>query len=407
MRDNAWSDKRQLAVYFSIKYLYWVTFFMIVVSSVIHYYNGFYGGDLEGAGYVVQLSSLFFFTSSYVICLVISKYLSIYLANHNLTGYAFHCNKRVVAYPVFLFFSLLVLFVAVVGGVGTIHREVETNRFAELFFALFDPYTFMVFIIYFVYLHYAHLTMGKILLFFVVIIYLFLIVRSGFTGFLIFLLPVFFLILLRFFSVWISVLVMILSVLLFPFIRIGKWIVGSGLSWADIDFDLFLAAARGVVERFSAVPNMVFINDYLPNKEVFLESSYLPFFQGYLGSFFHKLFYSEPVSLNTLLLHQAIQNTDSDSNSTFPILSYLSLDFYLGFFSLLYILMLVFFLSALVNLILGFGRLGKHLVWFFVFYITFFYAFNGWLWALWGAIQSALLFILMMLLIGKLKKNYM
>lgn len=405
MYKNGWSDKRQLAIGFSIKYIYWVAIVMVIASSMIHYYNGVYGGDLEGVSYTVKLVPLIFFTFFYILCLIFSRYLSFYLASHNFSGYAFHCHNRKITFILFFLFSLFVLFVAVWGGVGTIHRDVETNRLAELFFALFDPYTFMVLIIYFVYLHYADSAPGKILLFFIMMIYLFLIVRSGFTGFLILLLPIFFWVMVDFFSVRVSVFIMISSVLLFPFIRIGKWIIGSGLNFSDVDFDVFLIASRGVVERFSAVPNMVFISESLPNREVFLESNYLPFFQGYLGSFFHKLFYFEPVSLNTLLLHQTIQNTDSDSNSTFPILSYFSLDFYLGFFSLLYILILVFFLSILVNLVLGVGKLGKYLVSFFVFYITFFYAFNGWLWALWGAVQSVLLFIFLLLFIGKLKNS--
>lgn len=399
-------ENRILATKLSLSYLYWVIFAMIVASSFLHYFNGYYGGDLEGIGYQVDGFKLSIFTLVYLIGLYGSLYLSKKLSFVHVSNYFFIVRSRLLFYFFFFSFPFIVLFIAVLGGVGTIHRDVDTNRYADLFFALFDPYIFLALMIYFIYLRLGEVLYDKFLLFTLVCIYLFLVIRSGFTGFLIFLLPVFFLILLRFFSRGKAIIILFFSILLFPFIRIGKWFIGSGLKIEDINVEVFQAAIRGVIERFSAVPNMVFISESLVNKDVFLQSNYSPFFQGYIGSFFHKLFFSEPVYLNTLLLHQTIQDTDSDSNSTFPLLSYISLDVGLGLFTLLYVFVLVIILTCLLTLVFGKSDLGRKLISFFLFNMVFFYAFNGWLWGLWGAIQAVLLFCFLLLLIGKLRSNH-
>jgi hypothetical protein len=402
MKNNSIPKKRLIASELSTTYIFFISFIMIILASFIHYYNGVYGGDLEGINYDVELVPLIFYTIISILCLVVSRWMAKFIAYNKSSKYVFICKQKPILYLFFISLSLFFAFVAVVGGVGTIQRGVETNRIAELIFALFNPYIFIVLMIYLVYSQCDSGLYSRVALSSMVIIYLYLTIRSGFTGFLIFMLPIFFLLMLKFFSMKASIYIMVLSILLLPFIRIGKWIIGSGFHIEDLNFDLFLNAFRGVVERFSVVPNMIYIEEAL-NKEIFLGSQYLPFFQGYLGSFFHKLFFNEPVMLNTLMLHQVIQNTDSDSNSTFPIISYFSLDFHLGFYTLLYAVGLILILSLLINFILGGDRLGKSLVSFFVFYVIFFYVSSGWLWALWGVLQSAFIFSFMLIFFGSFK----
>ncbi|MBA2081029.1 hypothetical protein B1J97_04335 [Aeromonas veronii] len=279
-----------------------------------------------------------------------------------------------------------------------------TNRYADLFFALFDPYIFIILMIYFLYSNIGDGLFERFFLAFLSFIYLFLILRSGFTGFLILMLPIFILVLLRFFSKMMVVIMLGLSIFLFPIVRVWKWVIGSGLNLSDIDATVLFIATRGVIERFSAVPNMVYIENYLTNKEVLLDTSYLPFFQGYIGSFIHKLFFSSSVSLNTLYLHQTMQNTDTDSNSTFPLLSYFSLDLNIGFLTIIYCAILTIILACMLTPIFGKNLIGRQLMSFFLFYVIFFYVFNGWLWAVWGVIQAVFFFSILLMFAGKLSQ---
>lgn len=404
-KDNSY--RKRISVKMSLNYLYWVVFLMVSISSLFYYFDGYFGGDLEGVGYPVDEFGLIIFTAIYLFGLAGSLWLSKKLIKLKLSQYVLVARSRTLLYLFFMFFSLLILFLAISGGVGTIHRDVETNRYVELFFAFFDPYILMIVMIYFMFYNMNSERLEKLLFFCLISIYIFLVVRSGFTGFLMLLLPIFIGALLRFLSKSVVIVLLVLSVLLFPFIRIGKWIVGSGIENFSDDFfsvEIIQIATRGVIERFSAVPNMVYINESLINKSEFLQSNYLPFFQGYIGSFFHKLFFSSPVALNTLLLHQTMQNTNTDSNSTFPIVSYFSLDVFLGIITLLYISILVFIISRLLLLIFGKTKLGNGLALYFLFFVVFFYAFNGWLWAVWGVIQALLVFVFVLMLFGKLSR---
>ncbi|MEH0093538.1 oligosaccharide repeat unit polymerase [Vibrio metschnikovii] len=402
MIDGTVVVNKLLAPQISQKYIFWLSVLMILIASSFSYLMGYYGGDLYGVGYQVKLSELIFFTVIYLIGLPVSWFFAQKFSCFKVSDYCFsYRNKQIFSLALFLFFFLVVL-LALWGGVGTIQRDVNTNRYAELFFALFDPYIFMALSIYFVYLNFGKSFFDRFVLITLSSVYVFLILRSGFTGFFILMLPIFVLALLKIMSRFKVFLVLAGSILLFPFVRIFKWIVGSGLNVSDIDLPMIFIAAQGVIERFSAVPNMVYIENELINKTVLLETNYLPFFQGYIGSFVHKLFFSSPVYLNTLYLHKTMQGVNTDSNSTFPLLSYFSLDVYVGCLTLIYGLLLIFILSCLLSLIFGKSLLGRKLVSFFLFFVIFFYMFNGWFWAVWGVIQASVLFIFFLLLVGKL-----
>ncbi|HCJ6872853.1 TPA: oligosaccharide repeat unit polymerase [Vibrio cholerae] len=401
MQVQSYIRVRALATELSIKYLFLVTLTMIITSSIFYYLIGFYGGDLDGVEYVVELSTLIFFTMLYISGLCFSYFFSNQISNIKISKYyLMHQSKYLIA-SVFILFSIITVILALWGGVGTIHRDVDTNRYADLFFALFDPYTFIIIMIYYVFLNFGKSLFDRFVLFFLFFSYLFLIVRSGFTGYLILALPILISMLSNIMSRRKVVLVMMTSLLLFPFVRIGKWVIG-GLSFSDINTEVFLLATRGVIERFSAVPNMIYIHYSLADNGQLLQSSYLPFFQGYIGSFLHKLLFSSPVESITLFLHQVIQSTNSDSNSTFPLLSYFSLDLYIGGLALIYALFWFFILSCLLSVIFGKSLFGRKIISFFIFYILFFYVFNGWFWAFWGCMQAIILFIMLLLLFGKI-----
>ncbi|WP_148092750.1 oligosaccharide repeat unit polymerase [Aeromonas veronii] len=404
MLDGTVIRSRLLAPKLSSTYLFWVTLVMILTASIFSYLTGYYGGDLYGVSYRVDSYSLFFFTIVYLSGLFVSLYISNKLSKIKISEYYFCYRNKIILSLVFIFFSCLVVFLALWGGVGTIQRGVTTNRYADLFFALFDPYIFIILMIYFLYSNIGDGLFERFFLAFLSFIYLFLILRSGFTGFLILMLPIFILVLLRFFSKMMVVIMLGLSIFLFPIVRVWKWVIGSGLNLSDIDATVLFIATRGVIERFSAVPNMVYIENYLTNKEVLLDTSYLPFFQGYIGSFIHKLFFSSSVSLNTLYLHQTMQNTDTDSNSTFPLLSYFSLDLNIGFLTIIYCAILTIILACMLTPIFGKNLIGRQLMSFFLFYVIFFYVFNGWLWAVWGVIQAVFFFSILLMFAGKLSQ---
>ncbi|WP_373332391.1 oligosaccharide repeat unit polymerase [Thiopseudomonas alkaliphila] len=401
------SYRKEISLSISLSYLYWISVLMIFLSSVFYYFEEYYGGDLAGVDYPVDKFKLIVFTSIYLFFLTGSLWLSKVLLRLKLSDYIVVVRSKLILYLFFILFYLIVFFLIVFFGVGTIHRDVETNRFAELFFAFFDPYTFMIVIIYYIFYSMSDRFLEKLLFLFCFFVYFFLIVRSGFTGFLIPLIPIFISFLLKFLSKALVIFLLGVSVISFPFIRIGKWIIGAGMGFFseyNFNLDLIHIATRGVIERFSAVPNMVYVSEALVNKNEFLQSDYLPFFQGYLGSFLHKLFFINPVALNTLLLHQTIHNTDQDSNSTFPIVSYFSLEFFLGITTFVYVFFLVFIISRLLLVIFGRAKLGNKLSLYLLFFIMFFYAFNGWFWAVWGVIQALIVFVFILFLFGKLSR---
>ena len=399
------ASKQIFSAKLSLSYLYWVTFIMIFLSSLFYYFSGYLGGDLTGIEYEVDNFKLMFFTAVYLLGLYGSLLFSKMLSDLSFNKYVLVPKSRSLLYLFFVIFFLITFFSVVAGGAGTIHRGAEVNRYADLFFALFNPYFFMVLAIYFVCLDISRSVSLRFLLFFLMVVYIFLVFISGFTGFLIPVLPILISTLHIFFSKRKVIFLLVMSVLLFPFIRLVKLMVISGVdgfSMLDIDVELVKGLMVVVVERFSAVPNMIFISESLPDKNVFIQTNYLPFFQGYMGSLFHKALFSEPVSLITLSLHQIIQNTDSDSNSTFPIVSYFSLDFVLGFFAFLYAFFLVFIVSRLLNAVFGGDNVGKELMSFLLFFVAFYAAFNGWWWNIWGIIQAFLIFSFIVLLNGKL-----
>lgn len=400
--DTSTCNKKN-AIEISLKFVYFVVFSMIIASSVIYYVDGYLGGDLEGIKYPVNNFQLLIFTLIYILGLIVSGHFSRVMVEFNLTKYKLYSNKRLV-YLFAIIFSVLTALILVFGSVGLINRGITTNRYAELFFAAFDPYTLMALMIYYVFLNNKNMRILYLLLF----IYLILIFRSGFTGYLILIFPVLTLILMGKISTGKTKILLFLSILTFPFIRFAKWIIVVGIDILDtVNFDneLYMVVIKGTVERFSAVSNMIYISDNYLYLMGLLDTEYLPFFQGYIGSFFHKILFSEPVALNTLFLHQTIQETNSDSNSTFPLISFFSLDFTFGILSLFYALFLVFTASRLLGFIYGDSVLGKLISRYILFFLTFFYVFNGWFWAVNGIIQALLVFASILFVFGKIAKS--
>jgi hypothetical protein len=332
MTDRIRYDKKK-SIEISLRFVYWIFFGMIFISSAICYFTGYLGGDLEGASYPTNNYLLLKFSLIQLSGLILSYYFSIKLSKFSFSNYQFHLRNKSISFIAVLF-SIVSAIIVISGGVGTIHRDLETSRYAELFFALFDPYTLNLLLIYYVFLKIDN---SKKILYFLVIFYLFMIARSGFTGYLLFILPVLISILTQYISYGKIKLILAISVLMIPVLRLMKWVAVIGfekLQDVEFDFSFFMLLTRGTIDRFSSVPNMIYIDDNALNLNDLLDTKYLPFFQSYFGSFIHKIIYSEPVALNTLFLHQSMQNTSTDSNAMFPLLSYFSLNFIIGVLSI-------------------------------------------------------------------------
>ncbi len=398
------TENKCFAIAESFKFVIFVYLLLIFISSYTDYLEGYLGGDLFGINYVVDPHDLIIYTLLYSLGLIFSAICSLLLSHLNFSRWRleFYDNQ---ANFFSVFIILLSAVILIIGGAGTIHRDATASRYSELFVAAFDPMSLNILLIYYVFLtdHRKYR-----LLLFLFFIYLILVIRSGLTGYLFFCLPLLIFFLQKFFSLSKSKFLLLTFIVFIPMIRFLRWAMIIGLDelkTVRLDYDFFIVLVKGSIDRFSAASNMIYINDNSSNLMFLLDSKYLPFYQGYVGSFFHKLLYDEPVALNTLLLHQFIQNAISDSNSTFPLLSYFSLDFWIGTCVTLYAFIIIFIISRLLILIYGHSILGRQISSYILFIVSFLYVFNGWWWAAVGFIQALIILSLTILIFGKLKRQ--
>lgn len=394
---------KQNAIKESFKFVVVVYLIFILSSSAINYFDGYLGGDLLGINYQVNALNLFYFTLLYSFGLIVTAAFSLRINNFYINKWFLNVSENIA-----LFFSIgfltLSAIILIMGGAGTISRDVETNRFSELFLAAFDPISLNLLLIYYVFLTIKERYYILAILF---LVYLLLVIRSGLTGYLFFCLPLIIFLLGKNLTKNKIRLILLLMVLFIPLIRFLRWVMLIGIDeflTVELDYNLLLLVLKGTIDRFSAVPNMIYISDNSMSLLFLLESKYLPFYQGYIGSFVHKIFFEQPVELNTLIMHQVIQNSITNSNSTFPLLSYFSLDLVVGFFVMIYAFLLLFIISRLLCLIYGESYLGKKITSFLLFIVSFLYVFNGWWWAAVGFIQSLLILTALIFIFGKLKR---
>jgi hypothetical protein len=183
-----------------------------------------------------------------------------------------------------------------------------------------------------------------------------------------------------------------LVILLFPYVRYFKFnlIAGNDLLSFDLSFEEYLCFSKTVVDRFSYIPNMVFLDENTIYLQKLISSDYMPFFQGYFGSLLHKVVFGDAVSNINLFVYEMMTGGSAISNSTFPLLSYFSLDFGYGFFVAFYSFLLIVIFIFLMRFI-GYPDKSTKKFLLFMFFITLL---SGWFWNALNIIQAALFFLI-------------
>lgn len=405
MINESVKDLRVISFEWSLKYLFWVFVFMSSLSIFIAIHTGYYGGDLEGVDYKVDANQIVFFSFLYFITLFLIYFFSKFF------GSKFGRLKSVFSLGlyskvVFFLFLLILLLITVISvfvhDVGTIHRGVTSPRVLDLIFAFFQPYYLILFFLYFIFFNLR--TFGwNVVLYSSLIIYTILVIFSGFTGFLFYILPFLIYFCYLFLGRNLTFFLLLISPVLFPFIRIFKFYLIYGFdtfNFSDLGFDQLIMFTKVVVDRFSYLPNMIYINNELKSAVEIFSSIFHPLFQGYFGSFFHKLFLYEPVQNINMFLTENIRNEFIESNSTFPLVSYLHVDFLHGFLVVFYAFLLVFVFIFFIQIGLS---LNSYPLSFFVF-LFFMTLTGGWFWNAINIIQSLIIFSSFIILISLIFK---
>jgi hypothetical protein len=361
---------------------------LTVVSTLKATVTEVLGGDLVPLHYVADVGKLAWFTvrellfEGAFICLFLITYQSFTRMNFYRPSVGIS-SKGMDYFFAALSFSLLLMLAF--SSTGSISRAESDNRFVDLAFALFQP--FYVLIIYF----YARQGESRLIhkltfMFFVVACIL-----SGFTGYLLYIAPFLYSALRGRIGRVAAAILLGFGFTLLPVVRMLKFLYVNGFDKFDVitnDFGKsYLAFMEIVIDRFSFIPNVIFVSD---NAEVFrkmMSSEYLPFFQGYVGSLIHKIFAGRTVENINGAVTYMITGLD-DSNSTFPLISYFDLSATLGIGVLAYGLIV----NTVLMFLLSFA-LRRERLFFLALVISYTLLVGGWFWPYMNFVQAAVVFL--------------
>jgi hypothetical protein len=361
---------------------------LTVASSVKTLFTEVLGGDLVPLNYSVEPNKLWLFSVREL--LFQAAFIGVFLLTYrfllrlNLYRPAIGQNNKAIDYFFALLSSLLLLTLAFTNTGSIIRGDGNENRYLDLAFALLQP--FYLLIIYF----YAregesHLIHKMTFLFFVIACIL-----SGLTGYLLYISPFLYSTLRRRIGRNMAGVLLGFGFTLLPAIRMLKFLYINGFDKIDvITGDLgksYLAFMEIVIDRFSYIPNVIFISD---NAEVFrkmMHSEYLPFFQGYGGSLIHKIVSGGAVENINSAVTNMITGLD-DSNSTFPMISYFDLSGWLGTGVLMYGLIVNTVLMLLLAIVLRRERLL-----FLGLVVSYTLLLGGWFWPYMNFVQAVIVF---------------
>ena len=400
------------ATKFSIHLVFSIFTFFVLLSSYIAYQTNILGGDL----YPLQMN----YTQSYL------RYLYLYLIT-NLTFYIifmillknkikmkkssfrkflnfkFDESKTKQNYIHFLFLIINFFFLCTVSftSLGTMIQGDNAPRLVELIYALLQPqYLVLLYIYYFAdskaYLYKINF-----------IIFIFSIVLTGFTGYLLFFLPFIVHYLLKRIGMLRLIIFIIIGLPFLPLLRIYKHMLKYDITIHDmferLDFAYILKFARVMIDRFNYTQNMMFISE---KKAFFLElfndkaDIYNPLYQGYLGSFFHKIIFHVPVGNIHAQLQYMITGI-ADSNPFFPLFAYYLVDKDFGMIVLGYAIILSLLLYLIIESIQN-----NFYFEYLLFIILYLYLLGGGFWELMNFFQALILFIFILFSIKILMNKF-
>ncbi|MFZ3404800.1 oligosaccharide repeat unit polymerase [Aeromonas salmonicida] len=379
----------------SIKVLFGAFIFFTIISSFIAIYTGVYGGDFISLDMMAVPSDIT--VSTFEVLLAHLIMIVIFTCGNRIT-----IKNKIInvgdngSMSLHVFFSFIILFAMIVvtfTTTGSIIREGYSNRALSVIFELIQP--FYLSIIYFYVYNDCKLKIYKLNVFLFVLSCL----LTGFTGYILYALP--FIIKYAVEKIGIKPIIFLspLMIMSLPLLHIYKYMLKYNMTVLDmvnwLDFEKLIAFSRSIIDRFSYVPNVIFIKN---NDQFFYglisKPENNPVFQGYIGSFIEKIFVGKTSGNLNLELTSIIMNSnDVNSNSTFSLISYVHIDLLFGFFVILYSCFLFFTLKMLLEILIGSRR--KYIP-FLLFAPTYLYLFQGWFWPYMNVIQAVIIFCILM-----------
>ncbi|MFQ2270478.1 oligosaccharide repeat unit polymerase [Aeromonas enteropelogenes] len=388
----------------SIKVLFGAFIFFTTISSFVAIYTGVYGGDFISLNMMAVPSDIT--VSTFEVFLAHLIMILIFTFGNRIT-----IKNKIInvgdngSMSLHVFFSFIILFAMIVvtfTTTGSIIREGYSNRALSVAFELIQP--FYLSIIYFYVYNDCKLKVYKVNAFLFVLSCL----LTGFTGYILYALP--FMIKYAIEKIGIKAILLLspLAIISLPLLHMYKFMLKYNMTVIDmlnwLDFEKILAFSRSIIDRFSYVPNIIFIRD---NNQYFYEfiskPENNPVFQGYIGSFIEKIFVGKTSGNINLELTSVLMNfNDVNSNSTFSLISYFHVDLLFGFFVIIYSCVLFFILKMLFEMLIGSRR--KYIP-FLLFAPTYLYLFQGWFWPYMNFIQAAIIFFIMTAILKCFRKR--
>jgi len=375
---------------YSIRVLFITFIFFTLVSSYIAYFTGYFGGDLLPIRQGIDISYFYYLFFEYLLPLLIFYFvmykINKYKISANLTPIFIH--KNTINFIHYLFFMIVIFFLITVlfTNTGTMLRGGYNIRIIDLTYALIQPSYLIVIYIYF-FKNSKHLFFRINIVIFLISIFL-----TGFTGHILWFLPFILDFILKKFKIMHLMMTIVLCILFLPILRMYKDMLKYGYDFTYLIHAIhvqYFVYFRGLIDRFNFVPNIEFINQ---NREYFsgllLQPSYNPFYQGYIGSLFHKIIYHTQVeSIHTQV--QYLITGLRDSGATFPLISYINIDYLFG------VLVCIYYLSLGIILLYIIKILSKNNFYFqyLIFLELFLLLIPGWLWSFMNFFQATLLFV--------------
>lgn len=382
------------------------TFFILftIFSVLISLYIGDYGGDLLSLGMRINKDFLIY-TLFEVLCVNFCFLLFFITINKFIIIKKGFINPVVTNNYIHILFTVIIIFTLIITNltsVGSIIRDGNSNRTIELIFALIQPFYLSI-----IYLYVFFNSKSKVFKLNFILLFVNLIL-SGFVGYILFIIPFMLKWYTRKFSLKSIIIILPLLLVCLPFLHVLKFLIKYNMSFIEmyhwLDLEKILAFSRSIVDRFSYIPNTIFIKEHADYFYNFIHQPHnYPIFQGYIGSIIEKSIISTPVGningeLSSLLYGQ------SSSNSTFSLLSYFHVDIIYGILTLIYSLLLATILKILISILIVTKREDNYMSYLF-FIPTYLYLLQGWYWPFMNFIQAIIIFIIVGVLF-KSKNRY-
>lgn len=377
---------------YSVNFIFIFFILFTILSVFISLYLGDYGGDLLPLSMKINNNILIYTLLEILIINLLFWFF--YLASNKVSirkGLINPNKKNRYMHIVFFIIIIFTLVITNLTTVGSIIRNGETNRGVELAFAFLQPFYLTI-----IYLYVFYDSNNKLfkLNFILTVITLLL---SGFVGYILFIIPFLLKWYTKRFTIKSIIIIIPFILMCLPLLHVFKFMVKYNMSAIEmyywLDLEKILAFSRSIIDRFSYIPNIIFIKTHVNYFYEFIhQPQNYPIFQGYFGSLIEKSIISTPVgNINgelSILLYG-----DSGTNSTFSLLSYFHVDIIYGILTLIYSILIAVILKLFISILLS-SRDDNNYMSYLFFIPTYLYLLQGWYWPFINFLQAIILFII-------------